>query len=190
MKYLVGIDEVGRGPIAGPVTIGAVLVRADFDMSLLDGIRDSKQLTPNARREWISRIEPVVSAQILRYIVVSAPASLIDRKGITHAITTTIYRSLSGLAVSPDETHVMLDGSLKAQAQFSQETIIKGDETVPLISLASIVAKVRRDALMDRLDRRYPGYGFEIHKGYGTKAHYAAIDKLGLSPVHRASFIH
>jgi ribonuclease HII len=117
-------------------------------------------------------------------------AETIDREGIATAVRRALWRGVNALAPDAALVKVMLDGSLKAPPEYAQETIINGDELVPLISLASIAAKVSRDRLMLELAKEYPQYGFEKHKGYGTAAHYEALKKYGLSAIHRRSFIH
>ncbi|MFA6158456.1 MAG: ribonuclease HII [Candidatus Paceibacterota bacterium] len=192
--YVVGIDEVGRGPLAGPVTVCACMVPGDFDMGKFAGIRDSKKLTPKKREEWFVAISAMKERGELDFAFTSIPAGEIDAIGIAVAIQKALDTSLAAVAsaakVSPSDVSVMLDGSLHAPATFiHQETIIKGDEKIPVISAASIVAKVTRDRFMDEMAVAHPGYGLERHKGYGTAAHCAAIRKLGPSPIHRRSFL-
>ncbi len=188
-RFLIGIDEAGRAPLAGPVAVGAVLVPTDFDFSLVAGVKDSKQLTPQGREKWYQKILGL-EAVGLRHIVSYSSAETIDAQGITTAVYRAIISSLKRLGADPMLSEVRLDGALHAPRKFvNQRTIINGDETEPVISLAAIAAKVRRDRLMTRLARRHTGYGFEKHKGYGTKEHYAAIAALGMIPcIHRASF--
>jgi len=186
---IVGIDEAGRGPLAGPVAVGAVLFlkRARFDF---DGLTDSKKLTPSQREEWFRKMKDWQKEGKLRFAVSLVSNTVIDAKGIVPAINLGIERCLKKLKVDPKHTHIFLDGGLKAPAQFlNQETIIKGDEKIPAISLASITAKVTRDRKMVTLSKIYPHYGFEIHKGYGTKIHADAIRKHGISKIHRKSFL-
>ncbi len=188
VRYLIGIDEVGRGPIAGPVTLCAAIAEPGFETELI-GIKDSKKLSPQKREEWFMRLEEFVRRGGVRFAVAHVPADVIDTIGIAPAIRKALAQTLTDLAPDVAMVHIMLDGSLKAPKEFSQETIIKGDEKIPIISLASIAAKVQRDRLMVTAAETYPGYGFEQHKGYGTKAHYMALQKLGLTPLHRRSFI-
>ncbi len=188
MKYIIGIDEVGRGPIAGPVTLCAVIAEPSFEKELV-GIKDSKKLSPQRREEWNAKLEEFVGRGSVRFAVAHVDASVIDAIGIAPSIRQALAQTLLDLEARATDTHVMLDGSLKAPPQFSQETIIKGDEKVPFIALASIAAKVSRDGLMTAASVDYPGYGFERHKGYGTKAHYEALQKLGVSVLHRRTFI-
>lgn len=188
-RFLIGIDEAGRAPLAGPVAVGAVMVPADFDFSLVAGVKDSKQLTPLGREKWYQRIV-ALEAVGLRHIVSYSSAETIDTQGITTAVYQAITSSLKRLDADPALCEVRLDGALHAPRKFVQQTtIINGDETEPIISLAAIAAKVSRDRRMMKLARRYKGYGFEKHKGYGTKEHYRAITTLGMIPlIHRVSF--
>lgn len=188
-EFLIGIDEVGRGPLAGPVYVGAVVVPADFDWELMRGVRDSKKLTPRKREEWYGILDGMRTAGQLNFATASSPAEIIDRRGIVFAIRRALEKCLKLLDANPAACHILLDGSLRAPEHFlMQETIIHGDDIEPIISAASIVAKVRRDRLMKKLSPRYPKYDFRSHKGYGTKAHRASIRKHGLCVLHRKSF--
>ncbi|TSC69221.1 MAG: ribonuclease HII [Parcubacteria group bacterium Gr01-1014_56] len=188
-KYLIGIDEAGRGPLAGPVAVGVVVAPYTFDLRLLKGVRDSKRMEELGREIWYEKLRVLEVEYGVRHLVQFSSAHYIDTYGIVPAVRAAIARALRLLEVDPRVSHVLLDGALKAPSRFiSQETIIRGDETEPLISLASIAAKVRRDRLMRMLAVRHPEYGFEIHKGYGTKMHREALIKHGLSVVHRKSF--
>jgi len=192
--YVIGIDEVGRGPLAGPVTVCACAIPADFDLSRFAGIKDSKKLTSKKREEWFAVISDMKGRGELDFAFTSIPADEIDAIGIAVAIQRALDVSLdavlSSFGLAPESVEVLLDGSLHAPERFTrQEAIIKGDEKVPVISAASIVAKVMRDRHMDEMDAVHPGYGLVKHKGYGTAAHCAAIRKLGPSPIHRRSFL-
>ncbi len=189
VNYLIGIDEAGRGPLAGPVAVGAVLMLQDFDWRLLEGVRDSKKLSEKKREEFFARAVELEQSQTLRFAVATSSAAYIDRYGIVPAIKRALAEVLSRFEVEPKDCHVLLDGSLRAPAEYiHQETIIRGDDTEPVISLASIMAKVTRDRLMKRLSSKYPEYDFHVHKGYGTPSHLSAIARRGLSDIHRASF--
>ena len=206
MKYLIGIDEAGRGPLAGPVAVGAVMLPADFDWSPLEGVKDSKKLSEKKREELFERTRELERSSLLHVAVSTSSALYIDTYGIVPAIQSALNRCLLKLSAShskgspriirglPLESfakvcEVLLDGGLHAPGEFiHQETIVGGDDTEPVISLASIMAKVTRDRLMRRLATRYPAYGFETHKGYGTPAHQEAIRACGLSEIHRTSF--
>lgn len=187
--YVIGIDEAGRGPLAGPVAVGVVVVPSDFDWSQIKHVKDSKKLSEKRREQVFTRTQELAQENALRYAVVFSSAKMIDSHGISHAIRTAIDRALSSLDIDPKDCDVRLDGSLRAPERFiHQRTIIGGDATEPAISLASICAKVSRDRIMVRESVQYPEYGFAIHKGYGTKAHINAIETHGLSNFHRASF--
>lgn len=189
MKYLIGIDEAGRGPLAGPVAVGAVMVGVDFDWSCIEGVRDSKKLSEKVREEIFERARELQEASALRFSVSTSSAAYIDRYGIVPAIKRALAEAISRFEIEPTECRVLLDGSLKAPAEYlHQETIIRGDDTEPTISLASIMAKVTRDRLMKRLSPKYPAYDFHVHKGYGTASHLSAIARCGLSDMHRTSF--
>lgn len=184
-RWIIGIDEAGRGALAGPVSVGAVLVPHDFDFSQFSACADSKVLSPKVR----DRVFREVRKAKVRHAVALVPATTIDKKGITYAVAQGIERILRKLAVEPQEVEVRLDGLLKAPAIYRfQKTIIKGDATEPAISLASIMAKVTRDRKMERLSKQYPAYAFDIHKGYGTLMHRKAIQEAGLCALHRRSF--
>ena len=189
MRYLIGIDEAGRGPLAGPVAVGAVMVPVDFDWKVIEGVRDSKKLSEKKREELFARAQELQRSSALRYAVATSSVHYIDTYGIVPAVKRALTEALSRFEVEARDCRVLLDGSLHAPAQYiHQETIIRGDDSEPVISLASIMAKVTRDRLMRRLAPRYPAYGFDIHKGYGTEAHCRAIKSSGLSDIHRKSF--
>ena len=193
IRYIIGIDEVGRGPLAGPLCVGACAVSrrsSGRTLSLFRGVKDCKQLSPEKRMRWFERIKSAMAQKRLTVATSFVSEKTIDRRGIAFALKIAICRALKRLGFSPGRCRVLLDGGIKAPRAFPfQETIIGGDEKEPLIALASIAAKVRRDRYMVRLARRFPLYGFEIHKGYGTRAHYRALHLHGLSPVHRKSFL-
>ncbi len=189
MKYLIGIDEAGRGPLAGPVAVGAVAVPQDFDWSLVEGVRDSKKLSEKAREKIFERAHELERLALLRFAVATSSAAYIDTYGIMPAIKRALAEALSRLNIEPHDCRVLLDGSLLAPAEYiHQKTIIRGDDTEPVISLASIMAKVTRDCLMRRLAATHPLYDFDVHKGYGTRSHLQAIARCGLSKIHRKSF--
>ncbi len=185
----VGIDEAGRGPLAGPVAVGAVLVPKGFDWELIPGVADSKMLSEKKREEIFRRARQLHTEGQLTIAVALVSEKVIDRKGISHAIRVGVLRCLKKVQAEPNTVRVLLDGSLKAPSQYlDQQTIIKGDMTEKEIGLASICAKVTRDRKMLLLSKRYPEYGFEIHKGYGTALHRKNIKKHGLSDIHRTTF--
>lgn len=192
-KYIIGVDEVGRGPLAGPVAAGVVCIYAEHHTKikkLFPVVRDSKKLTAKKREEWVKKIR---DAEVLGYLscaVTFVAPSVIDKKGLSYAIRTAIEKSLSAIEHDANDTKVLLDGALRAPSRYlNQETIIKGDEKELAIALASIIAKVARDARMVHLAKKFPEFGFEKHKGYGTRAHYEAIKKNGITKHHRKSFL-
>lgn len=194
-KYIVGVDEVGRGPVAGPVYVASFLVSNENLEDLVSTapapLRDSKKLTENMRNKWFVFLEEKRKEGKISYKVSSAKSFEIDRSGIAVCILECVKDSLDRL-VSKDitnDTLVLLDGGLRAPAHFAQQTIIKGDENEAVISLASIVAKVLRDKHMEDLHRNFPQYEFHAHKGYGTKKHMEAIQKYGPCEEHRLSFL-
>lgn len=186
-RYIIGVDEVGRGPIAGPVTVGAVLVPRKLNRRHFKEVKDSKKLTSVQREAWFFRIRKMKE---VRYATSSVKNRVIDRKGIMYAIRLALRRSIARLGANPRECLVLLDGGLKAPKRFIlQRTIIRGDEKEHAIALASIVAKVKRDRKMLALGGKYPRYGFGVHKGYGTRMHYARIRRNGTCVLHRKSFL-
>lgn len=195
LQYVVGIDEVGRGPIAGPVAVGVLRISVQ-DLARLRrarvfaGLRDSKKLSPTQRAAWFEKIKSWRDSGALTFSVRFVSAVQIDARGIAPAIKKALASGLRALKVTGERELVLLDGGLKAPAHVKhQKTIIKGDEKEVVISLASIAAKEVRDAHMRRLAKRYPGYGFEQHAGYGTAGHYAALQENGLTPEHRRTFL-
>jgi ribonuclease HII len=188
-KYLIGIDEVGRGPIAGPVAVGAFVFLVTDAKKYFRGVKESKQLSEEKREEWYKVIKSKSDQKLVAFSVCFQSEKVIDTKGLSFAIKKCLETCLKNLKINPEECLVLLDGGLRAPAHFkNQKTIIKGDAKETVIALASICAKVERDRKMKKLGKKYPAYGFEIHKGYGTKAHYRAIEKEGLHVIHRRSF--
>lgn len=188
--HIVGIDEAGRGPLAGPVAVGGVRVTEEFEKKFFKGIKDSKQLLLEERELWYALAKEGKKKGELDFRVALVSERVIDRHGIAYAIRLGIKRVLKGLAVSENESQIFLDGGIKAPAEFKhQTTVIKGDEKIPVISLASICAKVTRDRRMVSLSKKFPEYSFHIHKGYGTKVHREAIKKHGPAEPHRRSFL-
>jgi ribonuclease HII len=187
-KWIVGVDEAGRGPLAGPVTVGLVKIPADFDWELVLGVRDSKKISEKKREVIYKRVIELYVQKKLSYVVKSVSAKSIDSKGIAPAIRRSIAAGIKDLECDPAHTFIKLDGSLHAPAIYEQETIIKGDDKEMVIGLASIMAKVIRDRYMVEQDAIYPKYGLAQHKGYGTKAHMAAIAQHGFTPIHRQSY--
>ena len=191
MRFLLGVDEAGRGPLAGPVSVGVVAVPEGFDVAReFLGVADSKKLSEKAREKIFTELEARSARGDVRFTVELESADVIDREGITLAVRRAVSRGVNTLAPDAALVHVQLDGSLRAPAEYAQETIIHGDDLIPIISLASIAAKVVRDRLMVELAAQYPDYGFEKHKGYGTRLHYEMLEKHGLCVIHRRSFLH
>ncbi len=183
-KWQIGIDEAGRGPLAGPVSVGAVTVPSNFDFSIFKNLKDSKKLSEAKREEFFEVIK-----EKIKYEVVMVSNKIIDKKGISYAIKFSIKTLLEKLNPNIKNTKVFLDGSLKAPEEFTQETIVKGDEKIPAISLASIMAKVTRDRYMKKISKKYSLFDFHVHKGYGTKKHIQAIKTYGPCDLHRKTFI-
>ena len=191
--WVIGVDEAGRGPLAGPVAVGAVLTPASFDWNQIPGVNDSKQLTHERRVEIADITKTLKREGILDFQVALVGSAYIDTHGIVPAVRKGIDRTTNALisrnGVTEDGVSVKRDGSLRAPKEFlDQETIIKGDAKEKVIGLASILAKVARDRFMVRAAKRFPHYGFEIHKGYGTKTHRSYVEEFGLSDIHRQSF--
>ncbi len=191
MKTIIGIDEVGRGPLAGPVTVCVVACEEKIYKKLKNDKRlpplgkDSKKLSPTNRQKYAKILKYIG----LAYVVVNVSNTVIDKKGISFAIKKAISLGINKLKLNPKKSLILLDGGLKAPKEFiKQKTIIKGDEKEKIIAWASILAKVSRDDLMIRTGKRYPEYGFEAHKGYGTAIHRKMLKKHGLSAFHRVTF--
>ena|SRR3569623_1374258 len=189
-SHILGVDEAGRGPLAGPVAVGVVKVAADFDIKkAFPDANDSKQLSERLREAIYKEMEGRRKAGEIDFCVRFVGAKAIDSMGITRAVRRGVWSGVHSLAPEPAFAFVKLDGLLKAPDEYEQETIIKGDALEPVISLASIAAKVKRDALMKRLAAQFPQYFFEAHKGYGTKKHYEAIEQWGPCAIHRLTFL-
>lgn len=187
---VVGVDEVGRGPLAGPVAVGAFALLDPRSQSRFRGVKDSKQLTAESREVWFKKINEEKEKGRINFCVTFVSESVIDEKGLTFAITSALSQSLLSLKLLPQECEVLLDGGLKAPKEFfRQKTIIKGDEKRTVIALASIAAKVLRDRMMKDYALVYKEYGFETHKGYATKGHFKKLRELGPCPLHRQSFL-
>lgn len=230
-EYIIGIDEVGRGPLAGPVAVCAFMIIDDSFCSgeiyeeykkeyKLPKLKDSKKLSKKQREIWFEFLKKQKEEGKCDYDVSFVSPENIDKFGIAKCIQKALDKSLkkieeqnclnfcpcrpqySGLSGENldnsveqsslvQQYNIFLDGGLHAPAEYiNQETIIKGDELYPVISMASIMAKVSRDRIMTNYAKTYPEYGFENHSGYGTHAHYAAIKTHGQTPIHRKSFIH
>jgi len=219
-KYIIGIDEVGRGPIAGPVAVCTFMIKDDSILEdqkekKLPKLKDSKKLSKKQREVWFEYLKNQKVEGKCDYSVSFVSSENIDKFGINKCIQKALNKSLDEVAsrtfpnfprftpegpytdenlerpTSLDLLHVFLDGGLHAPAEYvNQETVIRGDELHPVISMASIMAKVLRDRVMTNFAKEYPQYGFENHSGYGTKAHYDAVKKHGQTPIHRKTYIH
>jgi ribonuclease HII len=175
-----GVDEVGRGPLAGPVVAAAVILPVG---AFVEGADDSKQLSPATREELFHAILATAAAVGLG----AASVREIDRINILRATTRAMQRALARLSTRPE--HVVVDGTPVRNLGWEHEAVVSGDALIHSISCASIMAKVVRDRLMHRLSVRYPGYGWETNVGYGTASHRSAIDALGVTPHHRLTFL-
>ena len=180
ISTLCGVDEAGRGPLAGPVCVAAVMLPRGI---VLDGLNDSKKLSEKRREQLYGEI----TAKALHWSVAFASVEEIEELNILGATYLAMNRAIAGLGVVPELA--LIDGNRAAGVEYNTRCVVGGDGKCADIAAASIIAKVTRDWLMYQLDRQYPGYGFAKHKGYGTAAHYAAIRELGASPVHRPSFL-
>jgi len=178
-RFLAGVDEVGRGPLAGDVVTAAVILDPDKPIS---GLADSKKLTDKRRQQLAIEIRE----KALCWHIARSTVDEIDRYNILQATMMAMVRAVDGLNISPE--YVAVDGNRMPPWNYVAETVVKGDDKVPAISAASILAKVCRDGEMIAFDCEYPGYGFAGHKGYGTKQHMQAIKELGPSPIHRKTF--
>lgn len=189
MRFVLGVDEAGRGPLAGPVMVGAVMAPEEYDiLRIFPGLNDSKKLSEKKREKIFEILLSERAAGRLLFCVKSVSAKAIDAHGIGKAVISCVHAGVRQLAPKLGDVQVYLDGSLHGPKEYEQETVIGGDAKIPIIMLASIAAKVSRDRIMAECAKEYPGYGFEQHKGYGTKAHREAIVRLGLSALHRKSF--
>jgi ribonuclease HII len=182
-KRIAGIDEAGRGALAGPVACGAVILPPDENiLEILSGVRDSKQMLPAGRIYWAEKIRSFSQAWGIGF----ASAQEIDSFGIVPSVHLAAHRALSLLTTAPD--YLLLDYFVLEASPLPQTALVKGDCLSLSIACASVLAKTARDAWICGCDRRFPGYGFALHKGYGTAAHRAAIARWGISPLHRTSF--
>ena len=178
--YIAGVDEAGRGPLAGPVYAAAVILPEGAELT---GINDSKKLTPKKREELFDKITEVA----VSYSIFSVDEKEIDEINILNATHKAMNGAVNGLSLKPD--YVIIDGNSIKGMELPHETVVKGDAKSISIAAASILAKVARDRYIDEMGKVYPEYGFENHKGYGTKAHTDAILKYGVCPIHRRTFL-
>ena len=180
VELICGVDEAGRGPLAGPVCAAAVILPKGL---LIPGLDDSKKLTDKRRRELF----PIIKEQAVAYAIALVDHAVIDEINILQATYRAMGEAIAQLSVRPEL--VLVDGNRAADFGVPVETVVHGDSLSASIAAASILAKVTRDDVMLEMAERYPGYGFEIHKGYGTKAHYAALRELDACPIHRMTFL-
>ena len=180
LKLICGMDEAGRGPLAGPVCAAAVILPPHIE---IPGLNDSKKLTDKKRRELF----PVIKEQAIAYGIGLASHEEIDRINILQATYLAMERAIAQLSVKPEL--VLIDGNRAKDFGLPVQTVIKGDSLSASIAAASVLAKVTRDDLMLDAAKDYPQYAFDVHKGYGTKAHYEALRAYGPSPIHRMSFL-
>lgn len=180
VTLICGVDEAGRGPLAGPVCAAAVILPPNIQ---IPGLNDSKKLSDKKRRE----LYPVIKELAVAYGIAFADHSEIDEINILQATYLAMERAIAQLQVKPELA--LIDGNRAKDFGIPVETVVHGDSLSASIAAASVLAKVTRDDYMLEMAQRYPGYGFEIHKGYGTKAHYAALTQLGVSPIHRMTFL-
>ncbi|TSC70882.1 MAG: ribonuclease HII [Parcubacteria group bacterium Gr01-1014_46] len=194
MKYIVGIDEVGRGPLAGPVTVCVTLCeekiykKLKLNKNLPPIGKDSKKLKEKDREKFSKVLEDLKKQGKISFSINHVSNTIIDTRGISFAIKKAIHLGMKKLKINPKNYRILLDGGLKVPVEFEQKTIIKGDEKERIIAWASILAKVSRDRLMVKMAEKYPKYDFGQHKGYGTAKHSNAIYKYGLTLVHRVTF--
>jgi ribonuclease HII len=179
IEYIVGVDEVGRGPLAGAVVTGAVILDPNKPIA---GLADSKKLTEKQRE----KLEPLIKQHALAWALGRSEPKEIDDINILQATLLAMKRAVEGLNVKP--THALVDGNQAPKLACSVTTVIKGDQSEPAIAAASILAKVARDREMAEMETLYPGYGFAKHKGYPTRQHQQALLELGVTEIHRRSF--
>ena len=184
LRVICGVDEAGRGPLAGPVCAAAVILPPELDVEqALPGLNDSKKLSDQKRRELFEKIRNCAVAYGIAY----ASQEEIDEINILQATFLAMGRAVDSLGLKPDVA--LVDGNRAPELGIPVQTIVKGDSLSASIAAASILAKVSRDDLMLRMAEEYPQYGFEVHKGYGTKRHYAALSQFGPCPIHRRTFL-
>ena len=180
INTICGVDEAGRGPLAGPVCAAAVILPRGIE---IPGLDDSKKLSDKRRRELF----PIIQEQAVAYGIGFASHEEIDSINILQATFLAMERAIAQLSVKPE--FALIDGNREKDFGLPVKTVVKGDSLSASIAAASVLAKVSRDVLMEKYAEEYPQYGFEIHKGYGTKAHYEALRQFGPSPIHRMSFL-
>jgi len=179
-QFVCGVDEAGRGPLAGPVCAAAVILPPHID---IPGLNDSKKLSDKRRRELF----PIIKEQALAYAIAFSDEAEIDEINILQATFRAMERAVVALSVAPD--YVLVDGNKLPLLSVEAQAVVHGDSLSASIAAASVLAKVARDDIMLNMAQEYPQYGFEIHKGYGTKAHYEALIKYGPCKIHRSTFL-
>ncbi len=179
-EFICGVDEAGRGPLCGPVAAAAVIMPKGL---IIEGVNDSKKLTEKKREELFD----IIIKNAIAYSVVFEDEKTIDEINILNATLQAMEKAINSLSVKAD--FALIDGNRNKGITTPNKTIVKGDSLSHSIACASILAKVSRDRLLEKYDEEYPEYGFKNHKGYGTKAHYEAIEKYGILPIHRRSFL-
>lgn len=179
-KHICGVDEAGRGPLCGPVAAAAVIMPHGL---IIDGVNDSKKLSEKKREELFD----VIVEKAISFRIEFSDEKTIDEINILNATMQAMERAISGL--DPKADFALIDGNCSRGITLPNRTVVKGDSLSHSIACASILAKVSRDRLMLKYDEMYPEYGFKAHKGYGTKAHYEAIGKYGILPIHRKTFL-
>ena len=179
-QYICGVDEAGRGPLCGPVAAAAVIMPKGL---IIEGVNDSKKLSEKKREE----LYDIIIEKAIAYSVIFEDEKTIDEINILNATMRAMERAINSLPQKAD--FALIDGNRSTGITIPNKTVVKGDSLSHSIACASILAKVSRDRLLEEYDREYPEYGFKNHKGYGTKAHYEAIEKYGILPIHRRSFL-
>ena len=180
IQLICGVDEAGRGPLAGPVCAAAVILPKNVD---IPGLNDSKKLTDKRRRE----LYPIIKETAIAYGIAMVDHKTIDEINILQATYEAMRQAIAQLSVKPELA--LVDGNRSSDFGVPVETVVHGDSLSASIAAASVLAKVTRDDYMLQMALEYPDYGFEVHKGYGTKAHYEALRQFGASPIHRMSFL-
>lgn len=179
-QYICGVDEAGRGPLCGPVCAAAVIMPKGL---IIEGVNDSKKLSEKKREELFEKI----LENAIAYGIAFEDEKVIDEINILNATLSAMNKAIKSLEPSAD--FALIDGNRNKGIKIANKTVVKGDSRSHSIACASILAKVSRDRLLMEYDKKYPEYGFKNHKGYGTKAHYEAIEKYGILPIHRKSFL-
>ena len=180
VRPICGVDEAGRGPLAGPVCAAAVILPQNLE---IPGLNDSKKLSDKRRRELF----PIIKEQAIAYGIALVDHTTVDDINILQATYLAMQRAIEQLSTKPELA--LVDGNRCGDFGVNVQTVVHGDSLSASIAAASVLAKVTRDDYMLEMAKVYPGYGFEIHKGYGTKAHYEALRNLGASPIHRMTFL-